>query len=250
MSIDDSELHHLKLLLNEIFGEENCVATLVWERSRKNDAKLFSVGHEYMLIFAKNLQSLRERGLELRAPKEGLEELKALWHTLRERHGDDFPAIEQGLRKYYATFLDDDLRRPLARFRKVDAGGPYRDDADISWPGPGGPKYPVLHPITGKSCAVPERGWVFSTPERMAEAITAGEVAFGKDETTVPALLGLTVEYLSPEDETWQKVWLLYCMYDHDCRRDRYLKVFEGPAVSTSIAAPRATSAPLGQPAP
>lgn len=53
------------------------------------------------------------------------------------------------------------------------------------------------------------------------------------------AQLGLKVEYLAPETEMWQKLWLLYCMYDHDCRRDRYLKVFEGQAVSTSIAAPR-----------
>jgi hypothetical protein len=53
------------------------------------------------------------------------------------------------------------------------------------------------------------------------------------------AQLGLSVEYVPPEEEVWQKLWLLYCMYDHDCRRDRYLKVFEGPSISTSIAAPR-----------
>jgi ClpP class serine protease len=50
--------------------------------------------------------------------------------------------------------------------------------------------------------------------------------------------LGLVIEYLPPDDEIWQRIWLLHCMYDHDCRRDRYVKVFEGPAVSTSIAAP------------
>jgi hypothetical protein len=51
--------------------------------------------------------------------------------------------------------------------------------------------------------------------------------------------LGLKIRYLPPEDPIWKKLWLLYSMYDHDCRRDRYLKVFEGPAVSTSIAAAR-----------
>ena len=56
--------------------------------------------------------------------------------------------------------------------------------------------------------------------------------------------LGLKVEYVPPDAELWQKLWLLYCMYDHDCRRDRYLKVFEGQGVSTSIAAPRAAPAP------
>ncbi len=56
--------------------------------------------------------------------------------------------------------------------------------------------------------------------------------------------LGLSVEYLKPDEELWQKIWLLYCMYNHDCRRDRYLKVFEGPSISTSIAAPRTPVAP------
>lgn len=58
--------------------------------------------------------------------------------------------------------------------------------------------------------------------------------------------LGLKVKYLPPEDSLWKKIWLLYCMYDHDCRRDRYLKVFEGPSISTSIAAAR-TPAPSKQ---
>ncbi|HEX3912216.1 MAG TPA: hypothetical protein VHW71_01805 [Steroidobacteraceae bacterium] len=49
--------------------------------------------------------------------------------------------------------------------------------------------------------------------------------------------LGLAIDYLEPESELWKKLWLLYCMYDSDCRRDRYVKVFEGPGVSTSIAA-------------
>jgi ClpP class serine protease len=49
--------------------------------------------------------------------------------------------------------------------------------------------------------------------------------------------LGLTVEYLPPDNEIWNKIWLLHCMYEHDCRRDRYLKVFEGQYISTSIAA-------------
>jgi ClpP class serine protease len=60
--------------------------------------------------------------------------------------------------------------------------------------------------------------------------------------------LGLSVEYLTPDNEIWQKIWLLYCMYDHDSRRDRHLKIFEGQSISTSIAAPR-TPAPAPAPA-
>lgn len=48
--------------------------------------------------------------------------------------------------------------------------------------------------------------------------------------------LGLSVEYLHPDGGLWRRLWFLFCMYDHDCRRDRYLKIFENSAVSTSIA--------------
>jgi hypothetical protein len=50
--------------------------------------------------------------------------------------------------------------------------------------------------------------------------------------------LGLNVEYLKPDDEIWQRLWLLLCMYEHDCRRSHLLKVFEGRARSLSIAVP------------
>ena len=49
--------------------------------------------------------------------------------------------------------------------------------------------------------------------------------------------LGLEIEYLPPESELWRRVWLLYCMYDHDTRRDKYQKLFEGRSRSTAIAA-------------
>ena len=47
--------------------------------------------------------------------------------------------------------------------------------------------------------------------------------------------LGLKVEYLESNSELWRRIWLLYCMYDFDCTRDNYLKVFEGRARSTTI---------------
>jgi hypothetical protein len=50
--------------------------------------------------------------------------------------------------------------------------------------------------------------------------------------------LGLNVKYLPPGDELWERIWLLYSMYDYDLRRDGYLKVFEGRARSTAVSAP------------
>ncbi|WP_073978570.1 site-specific DNA-methyltransferase [Erythrobacter donghaensis] len=56
VSIDDAELYNVSRILDELIGEENYVATLVWDKNRKNDAKLFSVGHEYMLVYARSLE--------------------------------------------------------------------------------------------------------------------------------------------------------------------------------------------------
>jgi hypothetical protein len=49
--------------------------------------------------------------------------------------------------------------------------------------------------------------------------------------------LGLNVEYLPPDNSLWQQLWLLTCMYDFDCRKENYQKVFEGRSASSAVAA-------------
>jgi adenine-specific DNA-methyltransferase len=57
VSIDDNEAHNLRKICDEVFGEGNFVAELVWERaySPKNDAKYISKSHDYILMYAKDL---------------------------------------------------------------------------------------------------------------------------------------------------------------------------------------------------
>jgi len=50
--------------------------------------------------------------------------------------------------------------------------------------------------------------------------------------------LGLKVEYLPPGDPIWERLWQLHCMYDYDCKKNGYLKVFEGRYLSTAVAVP------------
>ena len=185
--IDDCECHNLRRLLDEVFGEENHLATLVIEKNRKNNAQLFSVGHDYTVVYAKNKALLSDLGTRLRMPKDGVQELKELFARLREQYGEDWEIIKDGLDEHFATFDPEDPRRPLMRFTKVDEKGPYRTDGDISWPGGGGPRYDVPHPVTGRNCKVPSRGWVWPSYGRMKEEIDAGNVVFGPDETTIPS---------------------------------------------------------------
>lgn len=57
ISIDDNEVENLKKICDEVFGGQNFVAQLVWERafSPKNDARFVSNSHDYVLMYAKNI---------------------------------------------------------------------------------------------------------------------------------------------------------------------------------------------------
>lgn len=186
VSIDDVECHALKKVMDEVFGEGNFVASLVWDKNRKNDAKYFSVGHEYMLVYVKSLQDLKDHDIKLRAPKEGVDEVKDNFSRLRKEHGDEWDKIAEGMKAYYKSFEEDDPRLPLARYTKFDAKGPFRDDGNINWPGGGGPTYEVLHPETGMPCKLPKSGWRYPTKKRFDEEVAKGRIVFGPDETTVP----------------------------------------------------------------
>jgi adenine-specific DNA-methyltransferase len=56
VSIDDNEVHRLRCLMDEIFGEENFVATIIWEKvySPKSSAKHFSENHDFIVVYARN----------------------------------------------------------------------------------------------------------------------------------------------------------------------------------------------------
>ncbi len=193
VSIDDTEVDHLTYLLRETYGDVE-LAKLVWDRNRKNDARYFSVGHEYMLVYARDREHLRRSGVTLREPKEGIEEARAHVAQLRARHGDDWDTIRREWLRWFESIPVADPRRRLMRYSKVGPRGPYRDDRDISWPGGGGPRYEVLHPHTGQPCRIPSRGWVFPTAERFWQAHGEGRVVFGPDERTVPSLAAFLFE--------------------------------------------------------
>ncbi len=185
VSIDDHEVHNLRLVMDEIFGEENFVASLIWEKSRKNDAKLFSVGHEYMLVYARSMARLKEEKTVWREEKPGAREIWEKYQELRRELDDKDTAIEARLQEWYSSLPKSHPSKKWSRYKRVDRHGPWRD-RDISWPGGDGPRYDVIHPKTGRPCAVPEAGWRYSKPEEMQRMIDKGLVAFRDDHTEPP----------------------------------------------------------------
>ncbi len=65
ISIDDNEVHHLRMMMDEIFGENNFIATIIWQKkySRTNDADYLSDNHDHILLYAKNKPLWKPRGL-------------------------------------------------------------------------------------------------------------------------------------------------------------------------------------------
>ena len=185
ISIDDNEVHHLRKLCDETYGEENFVAQLTWEKTRKNDAKLFSVGHDYVVCYARDIQHLKDSKIVWREQKPGAKEICKKWLELKEVHGEDYRAMETELRRWYKDLPAKHPSKKLSRYKQIDKWGPWRD-RDISWPGGSGPRYDVIHPDTRKACEVPERGWVFSTSESMQRQIDLGLVVFREDHKKPP----------------------------------------------------------------
>ncbi|MBH2147077.1 site-specific DNA-methyltransferase [Neisseria meningitidis] len=85
ISIDDNEQAQLKLLCDEVFGAENFVSQISWHRKRgkDNSAPNLSRVHEYLFVYAKNIENLRFNKLEIEA-----ETLKAYKNPDNDERGD------------------------------------------------------------------------------------------------------------------------------------------------------------------
>lgn len=182
ISIDEHELPRLWLLMEELFGDKNRIATLVWDRSRKNDANYVSEGHEYMLIWARNkleLDALIQTKGKWRVYKPGLEEHMDLFRSLVDQYGDDYRAISKALKASVKGIRKDNAKWTVRQYVHVDERsiekGPFKEE-DPSWPGPGGPRYPVVNPNIGQEVTIPANGWRLSNPEDFQQLIDEDRV--------------------------------------------------------------------------
>lgn len=186
ISIDENEVNTLKTICDEIFGRSNFVAELIWAAGRKNDSKYVSVSHEYILCYFRNSDFIKENKIIWRERKQGLDDIYAEYENLKKICGTDYEQMTKEMKLWYKNLPDGHPAKDHSHYNRVDGKGVYFPD-NISWPGGGGPKYEVLHPVTHKPVKVPSRGWL--TNERtMKEWIEQGRVEFGKDENGVPTL--------------------------------------------------------------
>jgi len=185
VAIDDTEHAHLKLLMDQVFHESNFIATVVWQGGHKNDSKYVSVGHDYMLIYAREESALEGAGVRWREKKPGLEESLAAARRIWEETGGNHAEATKRWRAWLKDLkAKGGVTDAVTRYNNLDeTGRPIFTGGNLSWPGGGGPRYDLIHPVTGKPVQVPKPGWRYQ-PDRMAELIAQGRVRFGKDETS------------------------------------------------------------------
>lgn len=186
ISIDENELENLKKVCDEIFGESNFIAEFIWSAGRKNDSKYISVSHEYVVCYFRNAEYIKEHKIVWREKKRGLDDIYNIYNALVKKYGDDYANIEKELKKWYKNLPDGHPAKDHKHYCRVDKRGIYFAD-NISWPGGGGPKYEVLHPLTRKPVKIPSRGWITSE-ENLKEWIKEDRVDFGENENSVPTI--------------------------------------------------------------
>jgi adenine-specific DNA-methyltransferase len=160
ISIDDNEAHHLRLLLDAVFGAANFVGTFAWNGGRKNDARRISVSHDYVIAYARDLKYLKDQNVRWRERKTGLEDIYAMEARLREEFGTDYAAATKALQAWYKSLPDDHLSKAHRHYRVIDRRGVYFP-SDLRSPNP----RPTLM-FNFRGYEPHANGWAYS-PEKM-----------------------------------------------------------------------------------
>ena len=188
-SIDDNEVHHLRCLMDEVFGEHNRVGQIIWHGSTDNNPTNIATEHEYIVCYAANKQELEEvwKAADF-APKAALQRIET----------DLLDAYQQSDKRQreYSRWLKVHKAqvKPLDDYKFIDEEGIFAGSRSVHNPGREGYRYDVHHPVTGKPCRQPLMGYRFpqSTMERL---LAEDRVLFGTDESKIVELKVYVSDY-------------------------------------------------------
>ncbi|GAT03694.1 site-specific DNA-methyltransferase [Mycolicibacterium fortuitum] len=182
-AIGDEEHHRLRMLLDQVFGDQNFISDVVWQGGRKNDSRYVSNGADYMLIYAKDESALTAREVRWVDRKPGVDDaLAAAEEAWEDSDGDAAGATRRfrsWLRQNRAVLADG-----VARYNAIDSHGRVYFAGDLSSPNPRpNLQYDLHHPVTGKPVMRHGNGWRVSS-EAMTELLAQDRILFGNDHTS------------------------------------------------------------------
>lgn len=202
ISVDENEFAQTKLLCDTIFGENCFVECLVWnKRVPKNDKGIGNI-HEYILLYTRK----SEYGYKFMMPKDGLDEIKALVDDCKKKR----LSIQESEKKLRDLYKKKAYDRAITLYNSLDDDYRIWGKINMSWPNGNtfGPRYDVIHPSTGASVKVPDRGWRWSEEtfrkivdyknirKRYDGSFMCGGIWFSKDENMQPS----SIKYLDEVD--------------------------------------------------
>lgn len=199
ISLDDNEIKNLLKICDEVFGEDNFVDCITWnKRVPKNDNNGIGNIHEYIVVYVKDATYKRQFTMQ----KDGLDEVFALLSDCKAKKVP-IPEAEAKLKEFYKERGFD---RGITLYNCLDENYEPWGKINMSWPNADtfGPRYDVIHPGTHKPTKVPDRGWRWTKTtfdsvvnydtaiERYDGSWVCGGIWFAKDENTQPS----SIKYL------------------------------------------------------
>nr|WP_199784928.1 site-specific DNA-methyltransferase [Cronobacter dublinensis] len=176
ISIDNNEFSQLKLVCDEIFGEQNRVGDIVWKNVTDNNPSNIAIEHEYIVVYAKNKEKLEAEW------KSSISDVKDLLVNIGDSLNQRIADIDELQNEYSKWYRENKSELwPLEDYKFIDKKGVYAGLRGVHNPGKEGYRYDIIHPITKKACKQPLMGYRF--PENtMNNMIDEGRIIFGDDE--------------------------------------------------------------------
>lgn len=189
INIDENEVSNLYLLCSEVYGEENDLGTIIWDkRNPKGDSQGIACQHETILLFAKNKEIFLQT-CDMTRPKKNAKAILDNAEQLFKKISKDYSLEQCNLDFNVWIKSKTDFSGGEKAYNKIDEEGNVYRPVSMAWPNkkkaPDEYFIPLIHPITKKPCPIPERGWR-NPPNTMNELLEKGLILFGKDETTQP----------------------------------------------------------------
>lgn len=215
INIDEHEQNNLSILMNQIFGEQNNLGEIIWNKGNpKGDAKAISTMHETIICYAKNKEEFQSlSGICIRK-KTNAESIIKKANSLYKKIGKSLipDDVKKAIKpfgyskeiqkdfyvKYDLELVNKEFQNWLSNqnfsggekaYKYIDDKGRVYRGVSMAWPNkktaPDDYFVPLVHPSTGKKCPVPSRGWRYPSTT-MKKLKDQGLIIFGEDETKQP----------------------------------------------------------------
>jgi len=196
ISIDDNEVHHLRKLCDDVFGEENFISNIIWQKkySPQNDAKYFSEMHDHIICYAKNKKTNGDIGWEINLLERTQEQNDRYTNRDNDPRGN-WKAVDFSVKTYNANY-DYPIETPSGR---------------------------IVNPPAS-------RCWV-SSEDRLRELVKENRIWFGNDGSNVPSLKKFLSEV--KQGVTPSSLWLRSAVGDNQEATKEIKDLLQSPSFDT-----------------